>query len=456
MNPLLLTDSYKITHSVQYPPGTEKVYSYFESRGGAFGETVFFGLQYQLLKYLKQRIDRSDVNEAEELFSSHLGPGRFNREGWLHIVRDHLGCLPLSVKAVPEGTVVRPQLNVLMTVENTCPRCFWLTNYMETLLVQNWYPTTVATLSRAVKKLILKYLDRTGDTKLIGFKLHDFGYRGVSSVESAGIGGAAHLVNFLGTDTLAALGLVKKYYNDPCAGFSIPASEHSTITSWGKEHECDAFKNMLDKYPTGLVACVSDSFDIYNACSNYWGTVLRDQVLARDGCLVVRPDSGYPPHVVVKVLELLGKAFGYTTNEKGFKVLDPHVRVIQGDGCNLDMIEEVLHQMQVHFWSADNIAFGMGGGLLQQVNRDTMKFAFKCSHITVNGAGRNVFKQPVTDPGKISKSGRLALLTDGVQHITTSNDLKLQSEQDQLREVFRDGEVLIQDDFATIRKRAEI
>merc|ERR1712151_1393474 len=200
------------------------------------------------------------------------------------------------------GGTVLPYKNVLFTMENTDPKCFWLTNYLETLLVQVWYPTTVCTQSREQKKIIKTWMTKTGCTEQVDggahlFKLHDFGFRGVSSVESAALGGAAHLVNFRGTDTLAALMMVNDCYGSECAGFSIPASEHSTITSWGKEREVMAFKNMLEQYPTGLVACVSDSYNIYDACEKLWGDKLKAEIENRDGTLIVRPDSGELPGI---------------------------------------------------------------------------------------------------------------------------------------------------------------
>ena len=182
-----------------------------------------------------------------------------------------------------------------MTVENTDPELPWVTNYVETLLSMIWYPSTVATQSRYMRLRVLNYLEATGDTSLIDFKVHDFGFRGSTSVESAGIGDSAHLVSFKGTDTFQGIRVARKYYGEPMAGFSIPAAEHSTITSWGYENEKDAYANMLKAFPTGLVAVVSDSYDIYNACREIWGKELKEAVLARDGVLVVRPDSGYPP-----------------------------------------------------------------------------------------------------------------------------------------------------------------
>src|SRR5271156_1723597 len=202
------------------------------------------------------------------------------------------GALPLEIRAVPEGTVV-PTNNVLMTVQNTDSEFPWLTNYVESLLLKVWYPTTVATLSRGVKLIIQKYLEETGDVSLLPFKLHDFGYRGVSSEESASIGAAAHLVNFSGTDTLMGIALLKDYYSaSEMPGFSVPASEHSTMTSWGQENEIDAYRNMLEKYPTGIVSIVGDSYDIINAVKNHFGNTLHDQIIARDGVVVIRPDSG--------------------------------------------------------------------------------------------------------------------------------------------------------------------
>ncbi len=448
---LFLTDSYKITHWKQYPPGTEKVYSYFESRGGKFDSTVFFGLQYFLKKYLEgQRIFQSDIDEAQEFWGAHFGQDLFNLEGWMHILKEHDGYLPISIKAVPEGTVV-PTRNVMLTVENTDPKVPWLTNILETLLVQVWYPMTVATLSREMKKLILGYLEKTGTPELIDFKLHDFGFRGVSSVDSAGIGGGAHLVNFMGTDTARGIRFAMKYYGAEMCGFSIPASEHSTITAWGRDHEADAFENMLTQYPEGLVACVSDSYDIYKACDT-WGTKFKEKILGRQGTLIVRPDSGDPPIVVIEVLNRLSEKFGYTRNQKGYKVLPDQVRVIQGDGCDYTMVRLILSVMDLNGWSADNIAFGMGGALLQKMDRDTQKCAFKCSAVTINGEERDVYKDPITDPGKASKAGRLKLIQEVGGHYRT---VSISEEgEDQLVEVFRDGEILVNHSFEDIKARA--
>lgn len=480
-NLCLTSDSYKQSHYLQYPPGTTKVYSYLESRGGKFQEVVFHGLQYILKRYVVGSnqftgpVSPSHVKEAKDILAQHFGnPALFNEEGWLHLCYDHDGHLPLSIKAVPEGTVV-PVHNVLMTIENTCPRCYWLTNFMETLLMQVWYPITVATQSREIKRVMLQYLKKQGsDPSKASFMLHDFGFRGVSSVESAAIGGTAHLLNFMGTDTLASLTHARRYYSEEgCAGFSVPASEHSTITSWGKEHEVDAYRNMLERYPAGIMACVSDSYDIYGACSDLWGGILRDEVLSRDGVLVVRPDSGNPVEVVAKVIKILGERFGVTYNTKGYKVLNPKVRVIQGDGVNYDSISEILRTLDQNDWAAENIAFGMGGALLQKLDRDTQKMAIKCSYVegvdktvplpqvgTLRSNDypvwhRDVSKAPVTDKGKSSKAGRLALVSTGDGFKTQPESLT-KPEDNHLIEVFRDGRLLVDYDLASIRQRVTI
>lgn len=450
-NIILLSDSYKVSHWKQYPPKTETVYSYFESRGGQFDSTLFFGLQYIIKRYLTKRVTRYEIDKAEEFYTAHFGTDKlFNRKGWEYIADQLDGYLPVRIRAVPEGTWV-PTHNVLMTVENTDPNCAWLTNFLETLLSQVWYPSTVATISGATRARILKSLNKTGDPAGVEFKLHDFGFRGVSSVESAGIGGAAHLVNFMGTDTLASIELLREYYGADMPGFSVPASEHSTITSWGRENEVEAFRNMIEQYgDQPFYSVVSDSYDIYKAAGDLWGGALKGEVLAAEGTLVVRPDSGYPPMVVSRLLEILGEKFGYGRNDKGFKVLNPKVRIIQGDGLDYNMIDQILNTMEQAGWSADNIVFGMGGGLLQKCNRDTQKFAFKCSSVTVDGEERDVFKDPATDNGKVSKKGRLALIPASRGYATVAEG----HEEDVLRTVWENGRFVIWEDLAEIKARA--
>lgn len=459
MNFLLRTDSYKITHWKQYPPETDGIYSYLESRGGMSPDTVFFGLQYYLKAYLEgPRFTLSDIAEAAAFCNAHFGRPLFNQEGWTRLYHKFGGRLPVRIKAVAEGMAVLTR-NVLLTIENTDPEFPWLTNYLEPLVMKVWYPITVATLSRTIKKTILGFLELTGDPSLVDFKLHDFGYRGVSSEETAAIGAAAHLVNFKGTDTLAGIVLLQNYYHaTEMPGFSIPASEHSTMTAWGEEREVDAFRNMLTAYPTGLVACVSDSYNVYRACEKVWGELLKPDIVQRQGTLVIRPDSGDPVRVLARVFDIIAAKFGFTTNAKGYRVLPPYVRVIQGDGVNLFTIQNVLYQLaKFHGWSADNISFGMGGALLQQLNRDTQRFALKCSAARINGEWRPVFKEPVTDLEKISKHGRLALTRDSTGELTTLENVSEHGVQNDLLEVvFENGDVVREHDLDAIRERAHL
>lgn len=454
-NLILNTDSYKASHFLQYPAGTQVVSSYIESRGGEFPQTLFFGLQAFIKEYLLKSVTTADIDEAEALFAAHGVP--FFREGWEQIVQQHGGFLPIEIEALPEGMIV-PTGNALVQIRNTDPQAFWLTSYLETALLRAvWYPTTVATLSWQVKQSIRQALEATCDNPAaeLPFKLHDFGARGVSSHESAALGGMAHLVNFMGGDTVVALLAARKYYGADMAGFSIPAAEHSTITAWGREGEADAYANMLQQFGQAgkLLAVVSDSYDIYHAVSEIWGKQLRAQVESSGATVVIRPDSGVPEEIVPEVLERLYAEFGGRVNSKGYKVLNDCVRVIQGDGVDVDSIGVILQRIQQAGFSTENVAFGMGGGLLQKVNRDTLRFAMKASAMQINGAWRDVYKQPITDSGKNSKRGRLAVIRDaGV--IKTIREDALSWESNLLRPVFRNGELLVDDGFETVRARS--
>ncbi|QQZ29215.1 nicotinate phosphoribosyltransferase [Thiothrix subterranea] len=454
-NLILNTDSYKASHFLQYPAGTQVVSSYIESRGGQFPQTLFFGLQAFIKEYLLKPVTTADIDEAEALFAAHGVP--FLRQGWEQIVQQHGGFLPIEIQALPEGMIV-PTGNALVQIRNTDPQAFWLTSYLETALLRAvWYPTTVATLSWQVKQSIRQALETTCDnpTAELPFKLHDFGARGVSSHESAALGGMAHLVNFMGGDTVVALLAARKYYGADMAGFSIPAAEHSTITAWGRDGEADAYANMLQQFGQAgkLLAVVSDSYDIYHAVSEIWGKQLRAQVENSGATVVIRPDSGVPEEIVPEVLERLYAEFGGRVNSKGYKVLSDCVRVIQGDGVDVDSIGVILQRIQQAGFSTENVAFGMGGGLLQKVNRDTLRFAMKASAMQINGAWRDVYKQPVTDSGKHSKRGRLAVIRDaGV--IKTIREDALSWESNLLRPVFRNGELLVDDSFDSIRARS--
>jgi nicotinamide phosphoribosyltransferase len=455
-NLILNTDSYKVSMFNQYPVGTTGVYSYIESRGGRYDRTVFFGLQAFIKEYLLEPITQADIEIAEEILTAHGEP--FNRQGWQYILDKHGGFLPVVIRAVPEGTVV-PVKNVLATIENTDPECFWLTTWLETALLRAiWYPTTVATQSWHIRQLILNYLEKTGDPSLIDFKLHDFGARGVSSMESAGVGGAAHLIPFMGTDNITAILFAREFYNAGIAGFSIPAAEHSTITSWGRDGEVKAYENMVKQFgkPGSILAVVSDSYDIFNAASKLWGEDLRQLVIDSGATVVIRPDSGDPVEVNRRLVEILGEKFGYTVNSKGYKVLN-HVRIIQGDGINYQSIDDILTALTELGYSADNIAFGMGGALLQQVDRDTQKFAMKASSVCINGQWISIAKDPVTDPGKKSKAGRVTLWKSGSELISSVeqphgwHDHSVGEFHEVLETVFENGVLVKEINFDQVR-----
>lgn len=456
LNPVLDTDSYKAGHHLQYPPGTQKLFGYLESRGGRYGQTLFFGLQGLIKEYLTQQVTDAHIDEAVTFCKAHGVP--FPEAGWRYVAKHLDGKLPLHIRAVPEGTVV-PVRNVLMTVESTDPVVPWIVGWLETKLMRLWYPITVATRSWYCKKVLREYLEETSDDPEgeLPFKLHDFGGRGGSSRETVAIGGAAHLVNFKGTDTIEGARYAMQYYGGEMPGFSIPAMEHSTVTAWGRDGEEAAFRNMLrvnDGFP--IVACVSDSYDIFDAVENLWGDRLLDEVRASGKTVVIRPDSGEPAQVNLRILQILERKVGMRTNGKGYKVLPAYFRLIQGDGNDTeDDLAAVLCTLQNHGYSASNIAFGMGGGLLQKLDRDTQRFAFKLSQIVVDGVARDVRKSPAGDPNKASMAGRLDLVQKEGKFETivvpSSNRTWFPSE---LRTVFLDGEEAMTDTFETVRERA--
>ena len=449
-NLILDSDSYKYSHWMQYPENTSMLFSYIEARGSTTGAnyTVAFGLQDYIKNCLSTPITREDVQVAKKIIEAHGEP--FNEEGWNYIVDNYNGYLPVEIRAVEEGRVV-PISNILVSVKSTDPKCFWLESFLETAILRAvWYPTTVATNSHYCKKVIMDALRKSSDDPdaEIMFKLHDFGARGVSSRESAAIGGMAHLVNFMGTDTVSGIVRSMQSYDSDVCGFSIPAAEHSTMTSWGKDSEYDAYLNMVNSYakPGAIFAVVSDSYDIYNAVKNIWiGGGLLKLAKEKGATVVIRPDSGDPTKVPVEIIDMIARNYGYTINSKGYKVLPPEVRVIQGDGITPETINNILVNLLASGYSASNITFGMGGGLLQQVNRDTYKFAMKCSAATVNGDTIDVYKNPVTDSGKKSKRGLLTL----VENLKTKKISTIRQEEfddnlhrDLMRTVYFNGPVV--------------
>ncbi len=504
-------DSYKGAHSGLYRPDVRYTSSYVESRGydkeaqivspemrSALTElhpdmvkriinnatimapdwkhTLFFGLQMFLKRYLNIRITIKMVKTAAALAKAHGIP--YPEEGWMIIAKELGGKLPLRIKALPEGSVVSLK-NALVVVENTDPRFAWLPSFVETMLIRAvWYPVSVATLSMQIKTDIYGYLQRTSENPdaEIGFKLHDFGARGVSSQESAMIGGASHIVNFMGSDTfegiIRAMEMYGLSYVDQMPAFSIPATEHSTMTSWGgPKFEVKAFENAINKYGNDypLLAIVSDSYSLQRAVKEYYGDTLKQKILQTGNTLVVRPDSGDPTTTPVQVVQWLAEKFGAEKNSKGYLVLPKSVRVIQGDGVNQRSIRIIMKNMMNAGFSIENIAFGMGGALLQGVNRDTLKFAQKtCAARVEIGANPeigypedmdqdgwyDVYKDPEGDHGKKSKAGRLAVVQTGPITYETVRIEDLNGRPDALKTVWLNGEFIEEVSFDTVRQRA--
>ena len=322
-------------------------------------------------------------------------------------------------------------------------------------------------LKKEVKKLVVKYYNETAKEESKGgidFVLNDFGFRGVSSVESAGLGGSAHLINFNGSDTIAASVLARDYYNaEKVYGVSVPATEHSIVTLLGEEGEKEIFEHVIDTFPSGIIACVSDSYNIFRACSEYWGEDLKEKILNRDGVLVIRPDSGDPAMTLLAIFEILFDKFGFEINSKGYKVLPPQVRVLQGDGVNYESIRDIYERLKDAKISAENLLFGMGGALLQKLNRDTQKYALKCSYAEINGEPVIVQKRPtemdangnITESFKKSKGGRLKLIYKNGAYKTV-NEEECLAESDELITVFENGKIVKEWNFEEIRQLAKI
>ncbi len=457
-NPIFDSDSYKFSHAGQYPAGTEIVSSYIEPRRGWAGinEVLFFGLQIELAKMAAQPVTQAMINEAAPVLQAH-GLSLYLK-GWQRIVDTHNGRLPLLIEALPEGTIAPvsvPQLRV----QNTDPACWWLPSFMETRLLRAvWYPSTVATLSNhVISEIRARMLLTDGSDEGVEFKLHDFGARGASSFETAAIGGLAHLVSSQGTDTTPALIYARNFYGADMAGFSIPATEHSTMTALGEAGELDQMRSLLADNPSGLLACVSDSYDMMRAVNAYWGDALREQVLARDGVLIVRPDSGDPMQIVPKVIEALMARFGHSTTAQGYRLLNEKVRVIQGDGVTRFSIVKIMDELMNRGLAIGNIAFGMGAGLLQKLDRDNFSYTMKASANFRNGAWVDVHKDPKTAGGsKTSKRGRQGAMLDASGTLIARRVEEIPAGADALHPVFRDGKLLNVQTLDEVRARARV
>jgi nicotinamide phosphoribosyltransferase len=462
------TDSYKFSHFLLYTKaGVTRMFSYLESRGGEFADSTIAALQVTLHRFISKGFTRKDIDRAEKLAAKHGVP--FNRAGFEAMFKKYRGRFPIRIRAVPEGTVV-PVSNAILTIECWDEDCFWVVNWLETQLSRLWYPSTIAIAGREIKKTWKHFLDLSSDnTELeIGFKHHDFGSRGVTCFEQAELGGMAHLMNFFGSDTLAGVELANYYYDIEMSGFSICATEHSTMTIFGREGERRALiewiNETLVKVPNipgvpKLSACVGDSYNIYNFTKLVASDdEIRNLIKNSGGTLVIRPDSGKPSEVLPRIFDILEENLPkgeITINSKGKKVLPSYLRLIWGDGINRRSMKDILQLVVDLGWSVSNIALGSGGGLLQDVNRDTQKFAFKCSYVEANGVSIDVLKDPITDPGKKSKAGRLDLIRDLDGEIKTvvlgrdeeSHPLSI------MVTYFDMGDITYQTDFVACRER---
>jgi nicotinic acid phosphoribosyltransferase len=456
------TDSYKAGHFSMYPEA-QKMVAYGEFRKPFEGDKhdkrfVFYGIKYLVETYLNRQWTKQDVENAERFYATHNAgytPYPFPKDLFLKFVEENNGYFPVKVQALPEGTCAHIHVPVYqISAENEYSR---LVTYFETLLTQLWYPTTVATSSRRCRDLIVHSFKESVDEEnfwMIDFKLHDFGFRGCTSLEQSVIGGTSHLLNFLGTDTMSAAYYAQFVLNEgKPVGQSIPATEHSVMTSWRSERE--AIENMIEKYGSGVFACVLDSYDYANCLNNILPQVAEKKAKA-GGHFVLRPDSGDPVEAVMMGLEAGARAFGSTQNKKGFKVLN-NASVIQGDGINHRALGKILETVVQAGYSAQSVTFGMGAGLLQKVDRDTMSFATKLSFIKyADGREREVMKYPKTDGDKVSLPGVLKVVRVNGIPTVFSADAEVEGE-DLLKVVYNNGPVpgAFPETFSELRKRVE-
>lgn len=460
----IATDSYKAGHFAQYPGATKMVaYGEFRREPGwaDYEKLVFYGIRYIVEEYLYRRWTQQDVDIAADFYRQHNAGNTqypFPEELFRKFVRENDGYFPVKLQALPEGSVIYPHVPVYqITAEGEYAP---LVTFLETLLTQVWYPSTVATLSRHTKQYITEAFEQSVDPDAwwkLNSRLHDFGFRGTTCLEQSVLGGLAHLLNFEGSDTMSACYVGQYQLNNkkPIAQ-SIPATEHSVMTSWVTEEE--AVRNMIQRFGSGVMATVGDSYD-WNRFLNVVVPKLAPEMKAKGGFWVVRPDSGDPVKCVVEALVALEKAFGVTVNSKGYKVIQG-AGVIQGDGIDIGIVQDILDAVLGEGYSAENVAFGMGGGLLQKLNRDTMSFATKLSHITYqDGTKRDLMKTPATDSGKFSLPGELQVnYCNGAPTVypVPAKWEEGRLEDNQLRTVYDKRPIgYIWDDFDTVRARVE-
>lgn len=477
-NPTLFTDFYKTDHRRQYPKGTECVYSNFTARTSRIENidgVVCFGVQYFVMEYLIKQFNEQFFNKPiEDVLAQYkrrmdtsLGPDAVNVQ---HLRTLHkLGYLPIELKAILEGTIV-PTKVPMVTIKNTLPEFFWITNFLETLLsCVLWHPMTSATIANEYKKIFDTYAAKTSDIpEFTQWQGCDFSMRGQTSIESAMASGAGHLLSFTGTDTIPAIDFLETYYNanaeKELIGGSVPATEHSVMCLGGNETERETFKRLITEvYPNGIVSIVSDTWDYWKVLTETVPS-LKTEIMARNGKVVIRPDSGDPvkilcgdPDAVLNspehkgTVQLLWEQFGGTVNSKGFKQLDSHIGVIYGDSITLDRAKEILYVLKLKKFASTNVVFGIGSYTYQYVTRDTFGFAMKATYGVVNGCPVDIYKDPKTDSGiKKSAKGLLRVNND----LSLSQQVtKEEEQQGLLQTVFLNGKLVKNDSLADIRKR---
>lgn len=482
MNPLLLTDGYKVDHRRQYPEGTTLVYSNLtprKSRIEGIDEVVFFGLQYFIKKYILEDFDRyffkqpkdKVIAEYSRRINNYLGE---NEVGTKHIEALHdLGYIPMVIKALPEGSSVPVRVPVL-TMYNTLPEFFWLTNYFETLLsAVIWMPCTSGTIAKEYRKVLDKFAAETSSMpEFVSWQGHDFSMRGMSGIEAGLISASAHLLSFTGTDTIPAIDLLEKYYNansdEELIGGSVPATEHSVMCMGTMSDELATFKRLIcEVYPKGIVSIVSDTWDLWKVLTVYLPQ-LKKEILDRQGKVVIRPDSGDPVDIICGdaaganenerkgVIELLWDVFGGTVNSKGYKELAPQIGAIYGDSINIERANQICARLKTKGFASTNIVFGIGSYTYQFNTRDTFGFAMKATYGEVNGEGRAIFKDPVTDDGtKKSAKGLIKIVRQNGTYKLLDEVSWDEEKQGELREVFRDGKLLSDLSLKEIRENIQ-
>ncbi|MCL9805945.1 nicotinate phosphoribosyltransferase [Flavobacterium amniphilum] len=480
MNPLLLTDGYKVDHRRQYPDNTTLVYSNWtprKSRIEGVNEVVFFGLQYFIKKYILDEFKTQFFDQPKEKvvaryarrINTYLGE---NQVGTKHIEDLHdLGYIPMVFKALPEGSTV-PLRVPMFTMYNTKPEFFWLTNYFETLLsAVVWMPCTSATIAKQYRVVLDKYAEETSSLpEFVDWQGHDFSMRGMAGIEAAVISGMGHLLNFTGTDTIPAIDALETYYNanseQELIGGSVAATEHSVMCMGTTEGEYETFKRLIcDVYPKGIVSIVSDTWDLWKVLTDYLPR-LKEEIISREGKVVVRPDSGDPVLIICGnpdgkteqerkgVIELLWDVFGGTVNAKGYKELVPQIGAIYGDSITVERATRICQKLKEKGFASTNVVLGIGSYTYQYNTRDTFGFAMKATYGEVNGNGREIFKDPITDDGtKKSAKGLMKIELNNGRYELKDQATWEEEQKGELKEVFRDGKLLVDDSLAAIRER---